>query len=351
MLKNIVKKGAVVALACTITFTAVGCGKTDSNAIVIVNGQAVPMERFDKNYEMVKNMYESQMGEDILNQKVGEEGLTLKDQVIDEIISQIVTEQVIMQDAEKRGIKVEDKEIDETMKNYVEMVGGEESFKGYLTANGIDEKDFKEDVKKMLLASKQKEAVLKDIKVSEQEAKKYFEEHKDELGEVHAKHILIKVEQTDAKQAEEAKAKAEAILAEVKNGGNFDEIAKTKSEDPGSAAKGGDLGYFGRGQMVKEFEDAAFALKKGEISDLVKSDFGYHIIKVEDKKVEFKDLKADIENALKEDKYVEEMKKLEKEAKIETFKDNIQIKEDKKEDKKDDKKDDKVEDKKEEKKN
>lgn len=95
--------------------------------------------------------------------------------------------------------------------------------------------------------------------------------------EVEASHILIRF--GDNKEA--AKAKAEAILADLKNGADFATVAKEKSEDPGSGAKGGDLGRFGRGRMVKPFEDAAFALKKpGELSGLVESQFGYHILKL-----------------------------------------------------------------------
>lgn len=95
--------------------------------------------------------------------------------------------------------------------------------------------------------------------------------------EVEASHILIRF--GDDKDA--AKAKAEAILADLKNGADFATVAKEKSEDPGSGAKGGDLGRFGRGRMVKPFEDAAFALKKpGELSGLVETQFGYHILKL-----------------------------------------------------------------------
>jgi len=95
--------------------------------------------------------------------------------------------------------------------------------------------------------------------------------------EVEASHILIRF--GDDKEA--AKAKAEAILADLKNGADFATVAKEKSEDPGSGAKGGDLGRFGRGRMVKPFEDAAFALTKpGQLSGLVESQFGYHILKL-----------------------------------------------------------------------
>lgn len=127
--------------------------------------------------------------------------------------------------------------------------------------------------------------LLMKVEISKEDVRKYFDEHQGDFGapeERQAAHILISVNAT-ATQAEQgsAKAKAEQLLQQVKqNPARFAELARLNSQDPGSAAKGGDLGFFGRGMMVKPFEDAVFALKAGEISGLVKSDFGYHIIKL-----------------------------------------------------------------------
>jgi peptidyl-prolyl cis-trans isomerase D len=127
--------------------------------------------------------------------------------------------------------------------------------------------------------------LLAKVEVNKEDVRNYYEGHQSEYGtqeERRAAHILIAVKPT-APQAEQdaAKAKAEQVLEQArKNPAKFDELAKNNSQDPGSAANGGDLGYFGRGAMVKPFEDAVFALKVGEISDLVKTDFGYHIIKL-----------------------------------------------------------------------
>lgn len=121
--------------------------------------------------------------------------------------------------------------------------------------------------------------------VKAEEVRKYYDEHRAEFSapeQRQASHILIAVAAT-APQAEQdkAKAKAEQLLAQVKkNPAQFADVAKQNSQDPGSAAHGGDLGFFGRGMMVKPFDDAVFALKSGEISELVKSDFGFHIIKL-----------------------------------------------------------------------
>ncbi len=127
--------------------------------------------------------------------------------------------------------------------------------------------------------------LLAKVKVSDEDARKYYDGHLNEFGtpeERRATHILIAVK-ASAPQAEQdmAKAKAEQVLQQVmQNPAKFADLAKKYSQDPGSAAKGGDLGYFARGAMVKPFDAAAFALKVGEVSGLVKSDFGFHIIKL-----------------------------------------------------------------------
>lgn len=129
------------------------------------------------------------------------------------------------------------------------------------------------------------EGLVGKMEVSADEVRQYYDAHQNDFGTMEqrqAAHILIAAAAT-APQAEQdaAKAKALQVLQQVKqNPGKFAELAKQYSQDPGSAASGGDLGFFGRGMMVKPFEDAAFALKPGEISGLVKSDFGYHIIKL-----------------------------------------------------------------------
>ncbi len=129
------------------------------------------------------------------------------------------------------------------------------------------------------------EALKKDITVSDDELRKYYTENEQHYAtpeERRASHILIKADKGEpAAERAKAKAKAEAILAELrKNPGEFAALARKDSDDTGSAEKGGDLGFFARGAMVKPFEDAAFSLKVGEISNLIESDFGYHIIEV-----------------------------------------------------------------------
>jgi peptidyl-prolyl cis-trans isomerase D len=152
------------------------------------------------------------------------------------------------------------------------------------------------------------EAIKRGISVNEEELRKYYAENASRYTsaeERRASHILVKADK-DAPAAErsKAKAKAEALLAEVrKNPAAFNDTAKKNSDDPGSAERGGDLDFFGRGAMVKPFEDAAFAMKPGEISNLVESDFGYHIIRLDalrgGEKKPFEAVRAEIENEVK----------------------------------------------------
>jgi peptidyl-prolyl cis-trans isomerase D len=129
------------------------------------------------------------------------------------------------------------------------------------------------------------DAIAKQINVSDADIKAYYDQNVSHYGvdeQRRASHILIAVKQgaSDADKAA-AKAKAEKLLATLRqHPDDFAKLAKQNSDDPGSAEHGGDLDFFGKGMMVKPFEDAAFKLKQGEISDLVQSDFGYHIIKV-----------------------------------------------------------------------
>jgi len=141
-----------------------------------------------------------------------------------------------------------------------------------------------------LVATEEVHKIEKSIKVTDEDVKKYYDEHKNEYEQVKARHILIapegspaapKVEGKKPLTDAEAKAKADEIRAKLVAGADFAELAKKESDDTGSGAQGGELGSFGKGQMVPEFEKAAFEAKVGDVTPVVKTQFGYHIIKVE----------------------------------------------------------------------
>jgi len=159
-----------------------------------------------------------------------------------------------------------------------------------------------------ILANMTYEEIGKNIKLDEADVRKYYEAHKAEFEQVRARHILIRAQgsptavrpgQKDLTEAE-ALAKAQDLRKRIQAGEDFAQLASQESDDTGSAAKGGDLGFFRHGQMVPSFEQAAFALQPGEIGEPVKSPFGYHVIKVEAKESKsFEDARPELETRMR----------------------------------------------------
>ncbi|UTH73211.1 SurA N-terminal domain-containing protein [Chromobacterium sp. IIBBL 290-4] len=151
------------------------------------------------------------------------------------------------------------------------------------------------------------DAVAQGVKVSDAEIQKYYDQHKGDLAgeQRRASHILLAVAK-DAKPEQKAKvrAEAEAILKEARaNPAKFAELAKAKSQDPGSAEKGGDLGFFGHGMMVKQFDDVVFRMKPGQISEVVETEYGFHIIRLDEVKAQsLDDVKSVIVDKLQKQK-------------------------------------------------
>ena len=161
--------------------------------------------------------------------------------------------------------------------------------------------------KENLLANVLFQEMAANVKVDDATAQKYFEQHKTEYESVHARHILIRFKGSQLPLAagkkelteEEALAKAQEIRKKLTAGEDFATLAKTESDDVQTGAKGGDLGTFRRGQMVPEFEQAAFSLPVGQVSEPVKSKFGYHLIKVEQHETKtFAEVKPDLEKKM-----------------------------------------------------
>ena len=153
---------------------------------------------------------------------------------------------------------------------------------------------------------------------------KVYDEAVKQMGqeqEVHARHILIRAAPGDEKASKAAEDKIKAIIVRLKNGEDFAKVAAEVTEDPSGKANGGDLGYFSKEQMVPEFSDVAFKLEKGQISEPVKTQFGWHVLKVEDKRLKpvpkFEEVKPQIEQYVTRKAQAELVQKLRAEAKIE----------------------------------
>ena len=195
--------------------------------------------------------------------------------------------------ADKYKDKVDTKSIDDDIKKEEKQYGGKDQFESMLKQQGMTLDDYKEQKK---LSAYQKQLLNDKVKVSDKEIK-------DDTKK--ASHILIKVKSDSDKEGlsdKKAKAKAEEIQKEVeKNPSKFDEIAKKESMDSASAKKGGSLGYVIKGQMVDKFDKALFKLKEGQISDVVKTEYGYHIIKA-DKEDDFNKQKSQLKTKIIEQK-------------------------------------------------
>jgi foldase protein PrsA len=210
---------------------------------------------------------------------------TMKEKYGDQALQQLVYEKVL---AEK--YKITDKELDAKIDQLKTDLGA--NFESTLTQYGYKSED---DLKKtMKLGMMQEKAALKGVKVTEKELKDYYDTYQPEIK---ARHILV----ADEKTAKEVKKKLDG-------GAKFEDVAKEYSTDEGSKAAGGDLGWFGTGKMDPDFEKAAYALKVNEISAPVKSQFGYHIIQLTDKKEKksYEEMKTEIETQVKSSKLTTE---------------------------------------------
>jgi foldase protein PrsA len=206
-------------------------------------------------------------------------------------VEQLIADKIVAAEAKKEKISITDEDLDKEVEQLKQSYGGEEVFNQVLASNNTTVDVLKDELKNYLTMRK---LIEPQIEISDEEIKTYFDENKDSLGEaeqVKASHILV-----------EDEAVAKEVKQKLTDGADFAELAKEYSTDEGSKENGGELGSFPRGTMVTEFEDAAFSLPINEISDPVKSDYGYHIIKVEEKKeakeANYEDSKATIKETL-----------------------------------------------------
>jgi peptidyl-prolyl cis-trans isomerase C len=191
-----------------------------------------------------------------------------------------------------------------------------------------DDADFKrklEFIRKKLLMEGLMQSVGKEA-LTDAALHKVYDDAVKQMGdekEVHARHILFRAAPGDEKAAKEAEDKAKAVIARLNKGEDFAKIASELTEDPSGKANGGDLGYFSKEQMVPEFSDTAFGLENGKISGPVKTQFGWHVIKVEDKRTKptpkFEEVKPQLERYVVGKAQAEMVTKLRADAKIEKF--------------------------------
>lgn len=237
--------------------------------------------------------------------KVNNEVIT-KDELYDLLVEQngtqvlesLIAEKILNAEAKKQNINVSEEDVQAEINKVIDNYGGQEVFNQAMEYYGYSLDDIKKNI---TMNTQIRRLVGSSISITEEEMLGYFEENKDtfnQIEQVKARHILVETEE-----------KANEVIEKLSAGGDFAELAKEYSTDEGSKELGGDLGYFGRGEMVSDFEEAAFNLEIGAISEPVETIHGYHIIKIEDKKeakeANFEESKDNIKDILLEERLPE----------------------------------------------
>ena len=211
-----------------------------------------------------------------------------------EMLANLINQKVLLVQADKDTIKADEQQVEhylqQQMQSVIQQLGGEDKVEEYFGASLAKVKrNYREEIERNLRIRSVQTAKMQGIKISRREVEEFFKVYKDSIGPVKEtidlSHILIR-----AVPGEEARKKAlekiEAIRQRLLAGEDFATLARENSEDPGSASRGGDLGFMSRGEFVREFEEAAFKLEPGAISEIVTSQFGYHIIQMVERRGE-----------------------------------------------------------------
>lgn len=263
-----------------------GCGAGGAT-FATVNGEKINQERYDVQLDVIKSMIAAQY------------------QLPETIKKQLVQEVVMRQDLEKNEVKLTDEDYKEDFDKAVEAYGGAEGYRRTLEVLKISDDQMKEMLKFETISRKHKEMFAQKNAPSDKEIKKYFEDNKASLVKVDASHILVPTEE----EAKEAKKR-------IDGGESFEDVAKAVSKD-GSAQPGGALGIQNTNKYDPDFVKAMESLKEGEISDPVKTQFGYHIIRVNKHYNTAESVKDDILTALTAEPYQTYLQKLVDEAEVE----------------------------------
>lgn len=300
------KKKIVLSLF-LLVLLASGCGKEGIAASV--NGQNIPIEDYQKEYWMQRNYVVQKRGNLYLEENIAQG----QDKTVDKALKEMVLKnleqsEIIRQEAKNAGIEIKDEDVNQVLDNMKKQYGGEEAFLEALEKKGMTEDYLKKNIKNSILQEKLYKHIERSVKITNDEVEKYYEKHKKDFAEVNVDHILVK-----------SKELAEKIKRDLDNGAEFRDMAKEYSVDFSSYDNGGSLGYLNKKKMPAEFIQKVFSMGKGEVSDPVKTQLGYHIIKVNDVKDSLEFMRSNLIHELKIEKTKKELEKIEKNAKIKEY--------------------------------
>ena len=264
----------VLALIMVSTLALAAEKKTPADKAAVVNGVTISKDDFDRELDFfIKRA--NQRGQQVPQAQMG----MMKKEVLDSLINR----ELLFQESEKKGIKINSQEVSDQFQKIQQRYSSKDEFKKLLKEMGLTESDVQKQISRGMAIQQLIDKEVGDkVKIGEEEVKSYYDANPQlfqQPEQVQASHILVKVDATATQaQKDEARKKIESVQKKAQKGEDFATLAKTYSEGP-SGPQGGDLGYFRRGQMVKPFEEAAFNLKPSETSDIVETQFGYHLIK------------------------------------------------------------------------
>ena len=312
-----------------------GC-TSNNKAIVTVNGEPITRAQYNEVMSLIKKGPQFKAASKEQQQENSPMMLMAKDRIVQDLITRTLLEQ----EFDKRKIEASDAEIEAKKEELIKQIGSKEKYQEALKQNGVSESKVEEDLANVIKVDKLA-AAISDTSVSDKEVKDFYNENKAQFNfpeRVRASHILIEAnpelikksiidadkdgklsaadidkkvkEEIDKKMALARDVRAQAL----KNPKEFAALAKKYSNDPGSAQKGGDLGYFPREAMVKEFSDVAFTIKPDTVSEIVVTRYGNHIIMVTDHAAAglapFEQVKGEIKAMLEQNKKLGAMQNL-----------------------------------------
>jgi peptidyl-prolyl cis-trans isomerase C len=284
-----------ILLAIALVFSVTACSKKSKDGskgdsasvaqaalsgkvVMKVGGKSITMQDIQRQETMLTQQLQGYAD----SAQIASMKATIQKQAVDNAINRILLESALA----KTGAKVDKKTVDERMDAFRKNFVSDEAYNADLVKRGMTAGQFRREIEIGIMAEELFNKRTASIKpVSEQAARAFYDNNEERFAQperVKASHILLTVNQNDPEATRAAKkAEAQRILGELKKGADFAEMAKKYSDCP-SKQQGGDLGYFERGRMVPEFEKAAFGLKTGQMSGIVETQFGYHIIKTTD---------------------------------------------------------------------
>ena len=241
---------------------------------VTINGEELPAEAIEFEYRRLLQFYSQHMPPEALKGEV--------DKLREKATDQAIGAKLLVDEAQRLDIKVPGDRIDKRVNEMTEQMGGREAFEARLAEHGMTEDALRKNIEQGCKVDLLVEKVCEEaVEPTEKEMMEHFEANKEQYIQperASAQHILIKPASDSDDDRVVAESKIEELRAQIADGANFADLATAHSECPSGKQAGGSLGWFGRGMMVPEFDNAVFSMEVGELSEIIETQFGYHVI-------------------------------------------------------------------------